>query len=631
MPAPIEIQSPRLKQLHQQFSTSRQSTPLIQQYPHITSAFEFDSDFGPRVFPSSPLADNTRAREFETAFCRDFYCCGLVLVDLHDLLQHYEECHVRFEEDDDDLAEQESEFFDDDSWSDSDSAPSSPSSSSPGSGMSSSGSGTGSRSGSCAAASLGPYQSRRSHSPLPHHQTPFHGYHLHPLQSTDPNNSLLAPYHNSTTHALEAFSASYSGPNKRKAVVSLADIYAEDDNSVNLQGDASAFANTILRSRSTASAAEILGPMNKRQAVESNQRSIAASIFSDAASTTTSHLLMNKANQGASGPYHFNGASHLRPNNSLGLTGQISNPLGNMSIFPGLATSGRQGPQPPLGGLLTGRPSLFLTPGGTPASAMDLIRQRDEVFSMIEDMSKPNTNSSGDKPYRCTVLGCDKSYKNPNGLKYHNLHGHCSSSGLCGDDNPENKPYVCTFLECGKRYKNLNGLKYHIEHSHPNLIAALRAHHSGLTNPLLFGPYPNQAAMTIAAALAAVETSPMMLAAANAILTSASNAAAAANAASATSANSTGGGNGGSGGGAGGPATSGLGGGAPGSGPPSHVSVANMMGSMQASTPVVSIAPALPLVRTIKDVAVPIGIVGGSMTAVPTLSSLNEGNIDRQN
>lgn len=122
-----------------------------------------------------------------------------------------------------------------------------------------------------------------------------------------------------------------------------------------------------------------------------------------------------------------------------------------------------------------------------------------------------------------------------------------------------------------------------------------------------------------------------MLAAANAILTSASNAAAAANAASATSANSTGGGNGGSGGGAGGPATSGLGGGAPGSGPPSHVSVANMMGSMQASTPVVSIAPALPLVRTIKDVAVPIGIVGGSMTAVPTLSSLNEGNIDRQN
>ncbi|KAF9293531.1 hypothetical protein BGZ74_011654, partial [Mortierella antarctica] len=273
MPAPIEIQSPRFKQLHQQFSTSRQSPPLIQQYPHLASAFEFDSDFGARVFPSSPQADNTRAREFETAFCRDFYCCGLVLVDLHDLLQHYEECHVRFEEDDDDLAEQESDFFDEDSWSDSDSAPSSPSSSSaPGSGMSSRGSGSGSGSGSSATAYFGPYQTGKTSSPLLHHQTPFHGYQLHPLQGTDPNNSLLAPYRNSTTHALEAFSASHSGPSKRKAVVSLADIYAEDDNSDDLQGEASAFSNTILRARSTASTGEILGPMNKHQVVESNQR-----------------------------------------------------------------------------------------------------------------------------------------------------------------------------------------------------------------------------------------------------------------------------------------------------------------------------------------------------------------------
>ncbi|KAI8605137.1 hypothetical protein EDD21DRAFT_284979, partial [Dissophora ornata] len=70
------------------------------------------------------------------------------------------------------------------------------------------------------------------------------------------------------------------------------------------------------------------------------------------------------------------------------------------------------------------------------------------------------------KPYRCSVPGCDKTYKNPNGLKYHNQHGH-SSTGLGEADNPDARPYVCTFLECGKRYKNLNGLKYHIEHTHP--------------------------------------------------------------------------------------------------------------------------------------------------------------------
>ncbi|KAK3808002.1 MAG: hypothetical protein J3R72DRAFT_377152, partial [Linnemannia gamsii] len=84
----------------------------------------------------------------------------------------------------------------------------------------------------------------------------------------------------------------------------------------------------------------------------------------------------------------------------------------------------------------------------------------------MEDLTRTGNNNTSDKPYRCSVLGCDKAYKNPNGLKYHNLHGHCSTGGMCETDSPETKPYVCTFLECGKRYKNLNGLKYHIEHSH---------------------------------------------------------------------------------------------------------------------------------------------------------------------
>ncbi|KAG0260425.1 hypothetical protein BGZ95_004455 [Linnemannia exigua] len=174
------------------------------------------------------------------------------------------------------------------------------------------------------------------------------------------------------------------------------------------------------------------------------------------------------------------------------------------------------------------------------SAAVDLMRQRDEVFSIIEDMTKvPPNASTENKPYRCSVTGCDKAYKNPNGLKYHNLHGHCSN-GLGDGDNPESKPYVCTFLECGKRYKNLNGLKYHIEHTHPNLIAALRAHQSGLANhPLIVnGPFPNgnAAAMTIAAALAAVGASPMMALAANAILTAQAAAAAAATAAAANAA-----------------------------------------------------------------------------------------------
>ncbi|KAF9428545.1 Transcriptional regulator of ribosomal biogenesis proteins [Podila epigama] len=587
------------------------------------------------------MADNARTREFETAFCRDFNCCGLVLVDLHDLLQHYEECHVRFEEDEDELSgEHESEFFDEDGWSDSDSAPSSPSSSSAhGSGSSSSGRGSQSG-GSTDTASLNyPLRgwSRSTQSPMHHHH--HHHHAPHPFYS--PDGDLIPsfpPYHNPTTHALEAFSAV---PNKRKAVVSLADIYSEDDHGDGENGDnGSAFSNAIVRTvrGPPDSTTAIPGPLMKRQAVESSQRSQLSDGTMINSNNNNNNNKMGLPNGAGQHPFNSQNNAHNhthttgyppRPNNGLGLAGHPHphphpHPQG---AFPGPGSNDARsgaGPQPSvLNGLLNGRPlPLFLTPGGTPANTIELLRQRDEVFSMIEDMSKPNNNNSGDKPYRCTVQGCDKSYKNPNGLKYHNLHGHCSSSGMCGDDNPENKPYLCTFLECGKRYKNLNGLKYHIEHSHPNLIAALRAHQSGLTNPLLFGPYPNQAAMTIAAALAAVEST------------------AAANAANGSSSSTPPGTNGTT------TSTTATAGPASSSAPPSSIAKApsapnGVPGfnfshgptSMSIPTPLmqapmnsVSIAPAMPpLVRTIKDVAVPIGTVtgggggggGGILTAVP--------------
>lgn len=88
------------------------------------------------------------------------------------------------------------------------------------------------------------------------------------------------------------------------------------------------------------------------------------------------------------------------------------------------------------------------------------------------------------KPYRCPVIGCDKSYRNANGLKYHKTHGHQNQrlqengDGTFSILDPDNnqpypgtigmekeKPYKCDV--CHKRYKNLNGLKYHKTHSPP--------------------------------------------------------------------------------------------------------------------------------------------------------------------
>ncbi|KAL9078553.1 MAG: hypothetical protein Q9157_002511 [Trypethelium eluteriae] len=88
------------------------------------------------------------------------------------------------------------------------------------------------------------------------------------------------------------------------------------------------------------------------------------------------------------------------------------------------------------------------------------------------------------KPFRCPVIGCEKAYKNQNGLKYHKQHGHQNQQLKQNEDGTfsivdpttsmpypgtlgmeKEKPYKCEV--CHKRYKNLNGLKYHRQHSPP--------------------------------------------------------------------------------------------------------------------------------------------------------------------
>ncbi|CAG8625207.1 1536_t:CDS:1, partial [Ambispora gerdemannii] len=84
------------------------------------------------------------------------------------------------------------------------------------------------------------------------------------------------------------------------------------------------------------------------------------------------------------------------------------------------------------------------------------------------------------KPYRCSVLGCEKTYKNSNGLKYHNIHGHRPSGPDDDGTRSAPKPYFCKIEGCDKRYKNPNGLKYHLEHAHnfsfanPSTLPSLR-------------------------------------------------------------------------------------------------------------------------------------------------------------
>ncbi|CAO3572924.1 unnamed protein product [Mortierella alpina] len=537
MPATVDIHSPRLLRQH-----SNQSTPLIPQYPHLGAAFEFDNDFGPESSARVAALETSQAREFETAYCRDFYCCGLTLLDLHDLLQHCEECHVHFEEDDldtDNEAEdddqervvrrRESDSSEDHGWSDSDSLPSSPSTASP----------PASDMGSMTSGSSGQHHHReafaalRANSRLASKSTSSHSHASSVVSENHPqrsSHSFAFDNINSTTHALEAFSATFGASAKRKAVVAMSDIYSAGDED-GPHAHPAMRTNTSLQ-RSSTSAADYVGPMIKRHHATGAPSSITGTSWSE------------HQQKGQAYPPH---------------------PLSACSVGPYFGNIGHPAPPHYLGpapAFLQGASATACAwPSSTSpvpiTSLADLIRQRDEIFNIIDDLTRLPQNASGEKkPYRCAVPGCDKAYKNPNGLKYHNLHGHSSSStsssssssssssaagtsasgdatGGTGDgEGVENKPYVCTFLECGKRYKNLNGLKYHIEHTHPNFMAALRAHQSGLINhPLLLQLAPlkehhHDVMITLAAALAAVEASPVMAMAANAVLQSAAASAA---------------------------------------------------------------------------------------------------------
>ncbi|KAF8337606.1 uncharacterized protein EI90DRAFT_3043544 [Cantharellus anzutake] len=85
----------------------------------------------------------------------------------------------------------------------------------------------------------------------------------------------------------------------------------------------------------------------------------------------------------------------------------------------------------------------------------------------------PSSQQTASKPFKCPTVGCNKSYKQANGLKYHTTHGQCNfmppQPGLEGLDEKEadikSRPYVCQVGNCTRRYKNMNGLRYHYQHS----------------------------------------------------------------------------------------------------------------------------------------------------------------------
>lgn len=140
--------------------------------------------------------------------------------------------------------------------------------------------------------------------------------------------------------------------------------------------------------------------------------------------------------------------------------------------------------------------------GPNSLSALPTARHPLGAGIQISPSGRPYTPPS-EKPFKCTVPGCEKSYKQQNGLKYHRLHGHSGEKAQAAqaayqlqqqqqqqaallaqqqaaqqaaaaqqaqqayywatnggkiDPKVDGKPYVCHVASCGKRYKKLVSL-----------------------------------------------------------------------------------------------------------------------------------------------------------------------------
>ncbi|KAF5027568.1 hypothetical protein F66182_310 [Fusarium sp. NRRL 66182] len=156
---------------------------------------------------------------------------------------------------------------------------------------------------------------------------------------------------------------------------------------------------------------------------------------------------------------------------------------------------------------------LFSSNGGFPTANRAIQAQLAQLGINEDQLNDPEANKilmqrlqsmmmpEEHKPFKCPVIGCEKAYKNQNGLKYHKTHGHQTQQlhengdGTFSIVNPETsapypgtlgmekeKPFSCE--TCGKRYKNLNGLKYHKAHSLPcNPDFKLQALAAGMNLP----------------------------------------------------------------------------------------------------------------------------------------------------
>ncbi|UZJ54844.1 hypothetical protein CBS101457_004164 [Exobasidium rhododendri] len=298
-----------------------------------------DSDM--TALPSTSLPRT----KLETTFCRNFKCCGQGLENLHDLLQHYEERHVKFEDDDN-----------------------------------------------------------------------------MPAMVTDDDNSPSSS------------SASSSLPPSPKTLNTATKPDAKNDT---FEGS-SAFDTTIMRS----------SPVKGGKKRSFGQ-------FSNGNNSTSVHQSLRRAlidggvgrgSSKASSIYSAN-SPFSTPGSSLPGTPVMDNDsdtgfFGNGNSVPTFSSLSLRGSGDDHDLPSCAPPNLFFpsssTSSSTSSGTVVPSIKRERISSVNSAVSTStfdannmaNPGALGDRPYKCQSPGCDKAYKQMNGLKYHRLHGQCNQNTL---------------------------------------------------------------------------------------------------------------------------------------------------------------------------------------------------------
>ncbi|OMJ10490.1 Zinc finger protein sfp1 [Smittium culicis] len=422
-------------------------------------------------------------KNVEEDFCRNFSCCGLILGDLHDLLQHYEGCHVKFEDDSQSVNISDSKYYAN-SWTKSSpeynmgvDVPISFT-------MSSSNSDIISTDQSSLSDNISPSKIN--------------------LAQIDNSDFMLSDSEDfSSTLELMRSSSGIDSIHFEKLYEQLGSNLSVDIGSCLdiTSGINSGIATpALLSSQSSATAsAENSPPLSPSLNTPTISDSSKDSIFDFDFMFQNTNFAINNQD---STQYKKNNFNRLK------LSGKLNNPSPLGLTFGSSALSLYD--DDIISALANSTDPLFLVKDETPSNtsspsenSTNKARNNESQKRSFSTMQRSNDSGSGaapkskksnngvinipasisaamadaafnekarqnysrihrdDKPHRCLVIGCDKAYKNPNGLKYHALHGHCNI-----DITSCSKPYKCLVPNCFRSYKNLNGLKYHILHSH---------------------------------------------------------------------------------------------------------------------------------------------------------------------